>query len=138
MGSERDAEVERRRGRSGESSGDSSSERDVPEARAPQRAGVPRPEQRDAANPQSGSTGSAEELPGGQLPAEATEIGAPAGDPVWRAGHDRLVTHAQDEALPGLNTWGAEVESVEEVDDDEAWAPTSRPDSPPGDEDQPS
>jgi hypothetical protein len=42
-----------------------------------------------------------------------------AADPVWRAGHDRVVTHDHDQDLPGLNTWGAEAERAEVLDEDD-------------------
>jgi hypothetical protein len=52
-------------------------------------------------------------------------------DPVWRVGHERVVTRDHGEDLPGLNTWGAEAESVEHVDDDDDdWAPTTHRDGP--------
>jgi hypothetical protein len=66
---------------------------------------------------------------------ERADPDAPSGrsprDAVWRAGTERVVTRDRGGQLPGLNTWGAEDEEVEDVDDgDGEWAPTTHRDGP--------
>jgi hypothetical protein len=83
------------------------------------RSGNPSGRPEDRVEPDAGEAGGESERTEGQ-------------DPVWRVGHERVVTRDHGGELPGLNTWGAESASVEQVDDedDDTWAPTTHRDGP--------